>query len=299
VGTRRGPAYGPTAWDPWQPDRGAGARPRAGAAVAGEFDRRRLLGTGGLLSLGALLAACGGSSPPAAPTTGPSAAAPASSAAPSTAPPSSAVDLLAGGSPCVLTAETIAGPTWFDAHAVRSDIRDGRPGVPLDVAFRVVRLPGCTPVGQAVVDLWQCDALGVYSGFAGAEPGEGGSPGGRRDEYGDAQSATTDGEAWLRGTQVTGPDGLVRFSTVYPGWYPTRTVHLHLKVHLAESTVLTTQLFFDDAVSDAVYGSADPYRQHAGRDTRNAGDAFYSDTGLLRLAPAPDGWLAALTLGVR
>jgi protocatechuate 3,4-dioxygenase beta subunit len=278
-------------------DRGGGARPRAVQPMAGEFDRRRLLGAGGLLSLGALLAACDGGSAPAAPATGPSAAAPASSAAPPTTPPPSAVDLLAGGSPCVLTAETIAGPTWFDAHAVRSDIRDGRPGVPLDLAFRVVQLPACTPVGQAVVDLWQCDALGVYSGFAGAGPGEGGSRGGR-DEYGDAQSAATDGEAWLRGTQVTGPDGLVRFSTVYPGWYPTRTAHLHLKVHLAESTVLTTQLFFDDTVSDAVYAGADPYRQHATRDTRNDRDAFYSDTGLLRLAPAPDGWLAALTLGV-
>jgi protocatechuate 3,4-dioxygenase beta subunit len=264
--------------------------------MAGEFGRRRLLGAGGLLSLGAVLAACDGGSPPAAPATGPSAAAP-SPTATTTTPAPSAVDLLAGSSPCVLTAGTIAGPTWFDAHAVRSDIRDGRPGVPLDLALRVVQLPACTPVGQAVVDLWQCDALGVYSGFAGAAPGQGGRPGGR-DAYGDAQSATTDGEAWLRGTQVTGPDGLVRFSTVYPGWYPTRTVHLHLKVHLAESTVLTTQLFFDDTVSDAVYGSADPYRRHAARDTRNDGDAFYSEGALLRMAPAPDGWLAALPLGV-
>jgi len=260
-----------------------------------EFGRRRLLAAGGLLSLGALLAACHGTSPP--PTAGTaSAAAPATSAAPSTPPPS-AVDLLAGSGPCVLTPETIAGPTWFDAHAVRSNIRDGRPGIPLELAFRVVHLPACTPVGQAVVDLWQCDALGVYSGFAGADPGQGGSAGGT-DEYGDRQSAVTDGEAWLRGTQVTGPDGLVRFSTVYPGWYPTRTAHLHLKVHLAESTVLTTQLFFDDTVSDTVYAGSDPYRQHPGRDTRNDRDAFYSDTALLRLAPAAGGWLGALNLGV-
>jgi protocatechuate 3,4-dioxygenase beta subunit len=264
---------------------------------AGEFDRRRALGAGGLLSLGALLAACDGGPPPTAPSAAPSVAAPPTSAAPAPPPRPSAVDLLAGTTPCVLTAETIAGPTWFDAHAVRSDIRDGRAGVPLDLAFRVVQLPACTPVGQAVVDLWQCDALGVYSGFAAAEPGEGGNPNGR-DEYGDAQSATTDGETWLRGTQISGPDGLVGFRTVYPGWYPTRTVHLHLKVHLAESTVLTTQLFFEDAVTDTVHGGSDPYRQHPGRDTRNDGDAFYSATGLLRLAPAADGWLGALSLGV-
>lgn len=260
-----------------------------------EFDRRRLLGAGGALSLAGLLAACSGGeqAPPAASATPP----PTTPSSPAPPPQPSAVDLLTGDSPCVLTAETIAGPTWFDAHAVRSDIRDGRPGVPLELAFRVVQLPVCTPVPQAVVDLWQCDALGIYSGFAGAAPGQGGHPGGR-DEYGDAQSAATQAQAWLRGTQVTDPAGLVRFSTVYPGWYPTRTAHLHLKVHLADSTVLTTQLFFDDAVSDSVYSSADPYRRHPGRDTRNDGDAFYSDTALLRTAPVPAGWLGAVTLGI-
>jgi protocatechuate 3,4-dioxygenase beta subunit len=271
------------------------------APVSSEFDRRRLLAAGGALSLAALVAACSdeATSPhPAATSAARStSAAPSTGAVPTSTPPPSAVDLLAGTSPCVLTAETIAGPTWFDAHAVRSDIRDGRPGVPLELAFRVVQLPACAPVPQAVVDLWQCDALGIYSGFAGAAPGQGGHPG-RRDEYGDAQSATTDGAAWLRGTQLTGPDGVVRFSTVYPGWYPTRTAHLHLKVHLDERTVLTTQLFFDDAVSDAVYASADPYRRHPGRDTRNDRDAFYSDTALLRTAPANGGWLGAVTLGV-
>jgi protocatechuate 3,4-dioxygenase beta subunit len=147
-----------------------------------------------------------------------------------------------------------------------------------------------------VVDLWQCDALGIYSGFAGAAPGEGGQPGGS-DEYGDRESAPTDASAFLRGTQVTGGDGVVTFATIYPGWYPTRTVHLHLKVHLGQGTVLTTQLFFDDAQSDAVHAAA-PYTQHPGRDTRNDTDAFYADAALLRTAPAGHRWLAALTLGI-
>jgi protocatechuate 3,4-dioxygenase beta subunit len=151
-------------------------------------------------------------------------------------------------------------------------------------------------VAGAVVDLWQCDAGGVYSGFADASPGEGGDPGGT-DEYGDPQSATTEGTAFLRGTQVTGADGVVTFATVHPGWYPTRTPHLHLKVHLDEGTLLTTQLFFDDAVSDAVL-AAEPYAQHPGRDTRNDTDAFYAEQALLRSAPRGDGWLAALTLGI-
>ncbi|MGR7025628.1 dioxygenase family protein [Geodermatophilus sp. URMC 62] len=268
--------------------------------MSGGLDRRRLLGAGGVLTLAALLDACTGTgsgtgAPGATPSGSPSSAPPATT--PPAPPAPSAVDLLSDEAACVLTPDTIAGPTWFDAHAVRSDVRDGRPGVPLDLAFRVIRLPACAPVPGAVVDLWQCDALGVYSGFAGAEPGQGGSPGGT-DEYGDAQAAATEGTAFLRGTQVTGPDGVVTFATVYPGWYPTRTVHLHLKVHLDRSTVLTTQLFFDDAVTDAVHGGADPYRRHPGRDTRNDTDAFYTDAALLRTAPDGDRWLAALTLGV-
>jgi protocatechuate 3,4-dioxygenase beta subunit len=267
--------------------------------VTAEFDRRRLLGAGGFLGAAALLAACSGQGPAGsrATTSTPVATAPTTATPPPATSAPSAVDLLTADGACVLTPETIAGPAWFDAHAVRSDIRDGRPGVPLDLAFRVVRLPGCTPVAQAVVDLWQCDALGVYSGFAGAEPGQGGSPDGR-DEYGDPQSATTDNEAFLRGTQVTAADGIVRYSTIYPGWYPTRTAHLHLKVHMGQGTVLTTQLFFDDAVSDAVYSGSDPYRQHPGRDTRNDRDPFYSDSARLLTAPAGTGWLGALALGV-
>jgi protocatechuate 3,4-dioxygenase beta subunit len=263
-----------------------------------EFDRRRLLRAGGALSLAAVVSACSPDGAPSAATPSrPAAVASTPSSAPPPPPPPSAADLLAGAPTCVLTEETIAGPTWFDAHDVRSDIRDDRPGVPLQLAFRVVQLPDCAPLPQAVVDLWQCDALGYYSGFAGVAAGDGGRAGGR-DEYGDTQAAATDAERFLRGTQMTDANGLVQFSTVYPGWYPTRTVHLHLKVHLAETTVLTTQLFFDDAVSDTVH-SADPYRQHPGRDTRNPRDAFYSPTALLTTAPAPDGWLAAITLGVR
>jgi protocatechuate 3,4-dioxygenase beta subunit len=267
--------------------------------MAHEFDRRSVLRAGGLIGLGAVLAACNGPDSP-APTTSSSGApaAPSSTPAPTTAAPSpSAVDLLAGAGTCTLTPETIAGPTWFDAHAVRSDIRDGRPGTPLELAFRVVRVGRCTPVANAVVDLWQCDALGVYSGFADAAPGEGGNPDGL-DEYGDKQSAATSPERFLRGTQATDADGIVRFDTVYPGWYPTRSAHLHVKVHLDGTTVLTGQLFFDDAVTDAVY-AGDPYRQHLGRDTTNGTDAFYSPEAELRLAQDGARRLGALVLGVQ
>jgi protocatechuate 3,4-dioxygenase beta subunit len=261
-----------------------------------DLDRRSVLAAGGLIGLGAVLAAC--SAQPERTATSSSSSSPSwapvsTSAAP---PPRSPVDLLDGAGTCALTPETIAGPTWFDAHAVRSDIRDGRPGTELDLAFRVVHAGPCTPVPDAVVDLWQCDALGVYSGFAGAAPGQGGSPGGA-DEYGNEESAATTAERFLRGTQVTDADGVVQFATVYPGWYPTRTAHLHLKVHLDGATVRTGQLFFDDAVSDGVY-AVEPYALHAGRDTRNDRDPFFSPAAQLRLASDGRRWLGALVLGV-
>jgi protocatechuate 3,4-dioxygenase beta subunit len=246
-------------------------------------DRRTVLAAGGLLPLGALLAACSGE-PPRASTPPP--------------PAPSPVDLLDAAGTCTLTPGTIAGPTWFDAHAVRRDVRDDRRGVELALALRVVRAGTCTPVAGAVVDLWQADAGGVYSGFAGAGPGQGGAPDGR-DAYGRPQARATDPGRALRGTQQTGPDGVVQFTTVYPGWYPTRTPHLHVEVHLAGGTVLTTQLFFDDAVSDRVFATNPEYQQHGTRDTRNATDPFWSRPAQLRLAPDSARWLGALTLAIR
>ena len=266
--------------------------------VGDELDRRSVLRAGGLLSLGAVLAACSGTSKPSAGATSPTTTRTTTAAAPTTtaAPTRSPTDLLADATTCALTPETIAGPTWFDAHAVRTDIREDRPGTPLDLAFRVEKTGACSPVPNAVVDLWQCDAGGIYSGFAGASPGQGGSAGGR-DEYGDPQSRPTTQQRFLRGTQVTGTDGVVRFSTIYPGWYPTRTAHLHVKVHLDTKTVFTGQLFFDDAISDSVYATP-PYSQHPNRDTRNPRDPFYKRAAQLQLEQDGARWLGAIVLGI-
>ena len=90
----------------------------------------------------------------------------------------------------------------------------------------------------------------------------------------------------------------MQFRSIYPGWYPTRTPHLHLEVHLDGSTVLTTQLFFDDAVSDAVFAADAAYQQHGRRDTRNGTDPFYAKAAQLALRRDGARWLAALVLGV-
>ena len=138
-------------------------------------------------------------------------------------------------SSCTLTPELTEGPFYFDADQVRSDIRDGREGTTLRLALRV-RDSRCEPVANAVVDIWHCDAGGAYS---------------------------EQGHPFLRGVQTTDRDGIAEFTTIYPGWYSGRTVHIHAKVHLDSSTVLTTQVFFDDAVTDEVFAAA-PYDAYVG-----------------------------------
>jgi protocatechuate 3,4-dioxygenase beta subunit len=106
----------------------------------------------------------------------------------------------------------------------------------------------------------------------------------------------------MRGTQFTAADGTVEFSTVYPGWYPGRTPHIHVKVFLDETTLLTGQLFFPDDVSDAVYGKAAPYnaRTDTGR-TRNEGDGIARRAGTAAMATVeelPDAYLVQMIIGV-
>src|SRR5262245_48213159 len=100
---------------------------------------------------------------------------------------------------CVLTPEQEEGPFYIDLARARQDIVEDRPGMPLALAVTVVDSNTCKPIRDAAVDVWHCDALGVYSG----EPSEG-----------------SEGETYLRGIQLTGGDGLAEFATIYPGQYP-------------------------------------------------------------------------------
>ncbi|MFD0555705.1 dioxygenase-like protein [Stackebrandtia endophytica] len=260
--------------------------------------RRRALATGGVIGLGALLAACSAEESPdsADPSGSPSAPGPSAS-------PDATADLLAKldrvGS-CQLTSEETQGPYWFDVDSIRSDIRDERPGTELQVALRVYDRQ-CRPIPDSVVEIWHCDAAGIYSGYEDAS--RGGSGSGQTDtsdgEYsrGEQESRPTDDGTYLRGAQVADADGLVRFLTIWPGWYTGRTVHIHLKVHIDRTSVLTSQLYFDDTVNDEVY-STEPYTAHPGRDRRNDDDGIYDASGLLTTEPTDTGYLAYTNLGV-
>jgi protocatechuate 3,4-dioxygenase beta subunit len=165
----------------------------------------------------------------------------------------------AAGAPDVpFTAAAVEGPFYLDLPLARAKIAEGRPGVPLEIVFTIRDETGAAFAG-ARVDVWHCDAQGRYSGFAG---------------QGDGQAIDTRGETFLRGTQSAGADGVVRFSTVYPGWYPGRTAHIHFKVIDGATTRLTSQLFLPDALSEYLYANVPTYERGRLRDTLNATDGI-------------------------
>jgi protocatechuate 3,4-dioxygenase beta subunit len=175
---------------------------------------------------------------------------------------------------CTQTAEQTEGPFYFDVDRIRSDIREDREGALFRLGVRVRGAPECEPIANAVVDVWHCDASGAYSGFEG-----------------------NDGQTFLRGAQVTNGDGIVEFTTIYPGWYPGRTVHIHAKVHIDNQTVLTTQFYFDDEFSTKVFED-ETYASAAGRDAFNDSDGIYDPSLELTLSDEPDGSRGLITLDV-
>jgi len=235
------------------------------------INRRQALGALGTVSLGALLGACGSEERKVATTGGGTATVEPKSTATATG---SLADKLDAGASCAQTAEQTEGPYYFDADSIRSDIREGRPGTPLVLALRVRGGDDCAPVENAIVDIWHCDAGGVYSGFGSGE-----------------------GERFLRGAQATNEDGIAKFTTIYPGFYQGRTVHIHAKVHLDRQTVLTTQLYFDDAVSDKVFAE-DPYAAQGEREQRNDSDGIFDDSLLLTLERSGEGYLGLMNFDV-
>ena len=184
-----------------------------------------------------------------------------------------------GAVACVLTPELTEGPYYIAGEKLRRDIREGHPGTLLSLRLRVLNASTCKPIKGAAVDIWHADAAGNYSGF------------------GNAAGSRT----FLRGIQKTDATGLAVFTTVYPGWYQGRTVHIHVKVHLKGNVVHTGQLFFSDALTDRVYRSS-PYTRRPNRTTRNADDSIYVNGGrksqlTLRRRTA-GGYLGAITMGV-
>ena len=269
-------------------------------------DRRSFLRLGGIASLGLTAAACS-STTSSSSASSPASSAPSPDSSPSSAAATSAapdatdaitaettvVDTAAApGSPtsalsaqsaltaadfdglgtCSLMPEKTAGPFPLDQQFDRRDVTEGLPGHPMRLGLRVVD-KACAAVPGAAVEIWHADATGDYSAFIDNGGGK------------DAGAGTT----FLRGTQTADDNGIVEFLTVYPGWYSGRAVHIHLRVHLADTTVLTSQMFFDADYTAGVYAAA-PYAEFGLPDTPNSADRIAGD-------PLAEGTLLHTTAG--
>src|SRR5207237_106801 len=193
---------------------------------------------------------------------------------------------------CVVRPALTEGPYFVDEKLNRSDIRsdpgDGsvREGVPLTLTFNVASMGAnaCSGLAGATVDVWHCDAQGVYSDV--------------RD-----QGFNTTGKKFLRGYQTTDANGKATFTTIYPGWYQGRAVHIHFKIRTAASAgrarEFTSQLFFDESLNDAIFTNA-PYVK-SGRRTKNSEDGFRDGGNQLTLQPTKkgSGYEASFDIGLQ
>jgi protocatechuate 3,4-dioxygenase beta subunit len=219
---------------------------------------------------------------------------------------------------CTLTPEQEQGPFYVSGEMVRADIAEAKAGVPLDLHIAILDSRRCEPLAGAAVDLWHCDAMGIYSGFTtsnfggppefgGEGPGGNGEPGGPGGPPQDGRPPgpppgmngggppplppETDKLTFLRGIQMTGADGTVRFRTIFPGFYPGRTNHIHFKVRLGGSAGSgggatyeaghvshTGQIFFpEDLVVELM--SRAPYSEHKIHRTTQARDGVFNSQG--------------------
>lgn len=200
---------------------------------------------------------------------------------------------------CTLNAEVTEGPYSLDGALVREDIREDKEGFEVQYTFTVVdQAADCAPLADALVEIWHCDALGEYSGFVGGN--------GHQEE---------DNGTFLRGGQMTDANGQASITSVWPGHYVSRAVHVHMRVHTEVTltddsytggeVVHTGQLFFDPDINEEVQATS-PYSANTTKETALADDSIYDDggasSGLLTLtalgSSVSDGYKATITVGV-
>jgi protocatechuate 3,4-dioxygenase beta subunit len=195
---------------------------------------------------------------------------------------------------CVVRPELTIGPYFVVEQLERSDIRTNssdnsvKEGIPLTLNINITSASdnSCTPIEGAQVDIWHCDAVGVYSGVS--DP-----------------NADTTGEDFLRGFHRTDAVGAVQFQTIYPGWYSGRAVHIHFTIRTkgaqGEDYQFTSQFFFDETLTDQVHAQ-EPYASKGERNTRNSSDNIFlrgGDQLLLNLqGDTANGFIGSMSIGL-
>jgi uncharacterized protein (TIGR03437 family) len=169
---------------------------------------------------------------------------------------------------CLATPAQTEGPYFVEENLNRSDIRSDpatgviKPGVLLTIKITISQSTNtaCAVLPGARVEIWHCDATGLYS---------------------DVAQNNTGNQEFLRGYQITDENGVVNFTTIYPGWYRGRAVHIHFKVRTYSGETrldeFTSQFFFDESLTDTIHAQA-PYNTRGRRDTLNSTDMIFRGT---------------------
>ncbi len=189
---------------------------------------------------------------------------------------------------CRLTPEQEEGP-FFVRAPLRRDIREDRAGLTLELNLQVVRSDACTPVADALVEIWHCDAAGRYSGY----PEDlSRNPVGTMLFVGNDHVAPVNDKTYLRGAQKTDAEGFARFTTILPGWYEPRVPHIHVKAFVGDTAYVTSQLYFPAPLTEAVYREHPDYAPY-GASPYHAGNDMvlgqFSDAHGLLLTPERSG----------
>ena len=162
---------------------------------------------------------------------------------------------------CILTPRQIEGPYYLKSpvrSASNIDIRSNRQGQHLRLKIQISNVTNCTPINNALVEIWHCDAYGEYSGFPNEFPHDL-SKTIQLVTTKNIENGTTNDKMFLRGAQLTPMNGIVEFDTIIPGWYDPRAPHIHLRVQINEQEYITTQLYFNEQYTNNLYSKMAPY----------------------------------------
>jgi protocatechuate 3,4-dioxygenase beta subunit len=209
---------------------------------------------------------------------------------------------------CILTSKQDEGPFYYPSPE-RSSIVEDKTGKALELNVQVINYPDCTPLEGAVVEIWHCDAEGVYSGYPEelsrnswntltfiAKKGE-------STPSGEMHADPINDHRFLRGLQRTDAEGKITFKTILPGWYEGRVPHIHARISLNDKVRLTTQFYFEDELCDQVYTMDMPYSRHGKSPLRFKNDIVLSNNktanGLLLKIPMADKLTASAKVGIQ
>lgn len=167
---------------------------------------------------------------------------------------------------CTLTCTLTMGPCHDDQAPAREDISEGQAGLPMRFALRILD-DNCEPITDADVDVWHCDAAGVYSSETADNPA-----------FCTGDNAEALAARFFRGHQMTDQDGIAWFNTCFPGWYSGRAIHIHFTVRRSSrdgEEYLTSQVAFsEDLIADICTNHVD-YGERGQPDTSNTSDSVF------------------------